>query len=204
MDTLLLNADGQPLSMLPVSIVSWQTAIKFLMLGKVKVMCEHDWEVRSPSMSMKVPSIIMSTKYVKWPKSVKFNRYNLYLRDDFTCQLQITSRCARDHGKGHSVAELTLDHITPKSNGGNNSWLNLVTACATCNHHKGNAKIVPKRMPAIPSYFELIEKRRKSVITISDLSWLDYLGWDEDLVYYHPHGGQRVKLTDYLNQGDVK
>lgn len=202
MDTLLLNTDGQPLSMLPISIVTWQTAIRLLMLGKVRVVSEHEWVVRSPSTTMRVPSIIMTTKYIKWPRTVKFNRYNLYLRDDFTCQLQITSRCSRAYGKNHEVSELTLDHINPRSKGGSNSWMNLVTACGTCNSHKGNDGIVPKKMPSIPTYYELIEKRKKSSLTISDLSWLDYLSWDEDLVYYHPKDGEKVKLTDYLNQGD--
>lgn len=201
MDTLLLNADGNPLSMLPVSMVTWQTAIRLLVTEKVHVIKEHDWVVRSPSVSIPVPSIMMTHKYAKWPKTVTFSRFHLFLRDDFTCQLQITSRCARDHGKGHPQSDLTMDHVKPKSFGGGQCWDNIVTACGECNSHKGNATVKPKKIPRMPTYYELIEKRKSSPITIRDLAWLDYLDWDREMVIYHPHGGKRIKLVDI--QGDL-
>lgn len=194
MDTLLLNADGMPLSMLPVSFVDWQMAIKLVCLDKVKVIKNHDqWAVHSPSTTIEVPSIIMMKSYIKWPKYVRFSRQNIFLRDDFICQLQITSRCKRDNGKGHNHNELTMDHIKPRSFGGELSWSNIITACAACNSHKGNGVIKPMKLPNKPSYYELIEKRKKLPITVKDLAWVDYLGWDDDKIYYHPHGGKKTK-----------
>src|SRR5215471_16280986 len=100
MDTLILNKDGSPLSLVPLSVVTWQVAIKLLFLGKVTVLKEHeDWVVRSQKLEMHVPSIIICAEYVKWNKRIKYSRTNVFLRDDFTCQLQITSRCREAHGK---------------------------------------------------------------------------------------------------------
>jgi 5-methylcytosine-specific restriction endonuclease McrA len=184
MDTLLLNADGNPVSVLPMSTVSWQVAIRLLMLEKaVPIKYYDNWVVRSPSLTLQVPSIIMTKKYVKCPKHAQFTRYNLFLRDEFTCQLQITSVCSRRQGKGHDHKELTLDHVNPKSYGGDQSWTNIITACAECNSHKGNKVVVPKKVAKVPTYFELADKRRKSPIFISDMSWADYLGWEKDLVF---------------------
>lgn len=188
MDTLFLNADGTPISLLPLSTVDWQTAIRLSMLGKVAIVKHYDdWVVRSPTISMQVPSIIMTKKYIKSKKFVPFTRNNLFLRDDFTCQLQITSWCAKNEGKKHAYDFLTLDHVNPKSHGGGSSWCNIITACADCNSHKGNNKMIkPKTTPKVPSYYELAEKRRKSPITVADIAWADYLGWEKDLVFLKP------------------
>lgn len=200
MDTLLLNADGAPLSLLPISIVNWELSVKLTVLGKVAVLKEHEnWVIHSQALSVPVPSIIMMRKFVKWPKHVKFTRQNVLLRDDYTCQLQITNPCKRDKGLGHNHNELTMDHVNPRSFGGGSSWENIITACADCNSHKGNDKIVPKKMPKPPSYYELLEKRKNTAVTIRDVAWLDYIGWDENLVYIHPMKGKRYKFKDTLN-----
>lgn len=187
MDTLLLNADGNPISLLPLSTLNWQTAIRLMFLDKVvPIKFYDDWVVRSPTKEMNVPSVVMTKKYVKSPKFVPFTRQNVYLRDEFTCQLQITSVCARSHGKGHSTDDLTLDHVHPKSFGGKQSWNNIITACAECNSHKGNRVIIPKTTARMPTYYDLAEKRKKTPLFIADKAWMDYLGWDESLVYLKP------------------
>lgn len=173
-DTLVLNKDGQPLSLLPLSAIPWQMAVRLLSLGKVFVIEEYDdWEVHSPSVTMKVPSIVMATDYVKWKHEVKFNRSNVYLRDEYTCQY-----CE----ERFPVPELTYDHVVPKADGGGTNWKNITTACRDCNSRKGdNAKIVPKKMPLRPDYYQLMAKRKKYPIVISDTKWKPYLGWDEKL-----------------------
>lgn len=197
MDTLFLNADGAPLSLHPLSIVNWEISVRLAVVNKVVVLKEHeDWLIRSQSLCVPVPSIIMMKKYVKFSKVVKFSRQNVLLRDDYTCQLQITSQCRKMHGVGHKQDELTLDHVNPKSFGGDLSWTNIITACSDCNSHKGNDRIVPKKMPRIPSYYELLEKRKQFPITIRDVAWLDYIGWDENMVYVQPHKGKRTKLIN--------
>lgn len=200
MDTLILNADGNPLSIMPVSIIGWQTAIRLLVVDKVSVIAEYDnWVVRSPSTTITVPSIVMCTEYIKWNRQIKYNRNNVFLRDNYTCQLQSTYKCKRDHGKGFKSGELTLDHVSPRAHGGTTKWTNVTTACKDCNSGKGHdATIVPKIAPYKPSYYELVAKRQKLPVTIRDMEWLTFLPWDKDLIWYHPFKGTNQKLTDYL------
>lgn len=180
MDCLVLNTDGTPLSLMPLSVVSWQTAVRLLTLDKVRVLKDHDdWVVRSPSTTLKVPSVILMTDYVKWNRTVKYNRSNVYLRDNFTCQL-----C----GAKPSIHLLTLDHVVPRSHGGKTTWKNITTACKSCNSKKGNnAKIVPKKMPYRPSYYELAAKRRQLPLRIRDEFWKSFIDWPEELVTLVPH-----------------
>ena len=131
-DTLILNADGNPLSVVPLSVVTWQTAIRLAYQDKVRVVNEYeDWEVHSPSVTWKVPSIVMCADYVKWSRQVKYNRSNILLRDLFTCQL-----C----GARPPISQFTLDHVVPRVHGGKTNWTNIVTACKKCNHAKPAGK----------------------------------------------------------------
>lgn len=175
-DTLILNKDGTALSLMPLSVVSWQTAIRILMLGKVRVLKNHDtWVVRSPSTTMPVPSVVITTDYVKWNRHVKYNRTNIYLRDGFTCQY-----CKEEF----PASALTLDHVVPRSHGGKSTWSNVVAACKDCNSAKGNnASIRPKVMPRKPSYYELAAKRRNYPLRIKDVFWLNFVDWPEELIH---------------------
>ena len=176
-DTLILNANGMPLSQVPLSVVTWQVALRLLFTEKVKVLKEYDdWAIRSQYLEMKVPSIIIMTEQVKWSKNLKYNRGNVFLRDDYTCQLQITSRCKDRAGKASSIDDLTLDHVIPKSLGGKTTWVNVCTCCKACNGQKGNdAAIVPKHMPKKPSYYEILAKRKTMPIHIRDEEWKYYI-----------------------------
>ena len=87
MSTLVLNADGLPVSYLPLSTIGWQEAIKYMVLEKARVLAWHDdWIVRSASWETPVPSVIMLTDYMKIKSAVRFSRANVYLRDDGICQ----------------------------------------------------------------------------------------------------------------------
>jgi len=178
--TLILNKDGSPLSIVPLSVVDWQTAIKLLTLEKVKVLKDHEnWIVRSPSIELAVPSIVICTEYIKWQRRIKYSRTNVYLRDDFMCQL-----C----GARPPVDLLTLDHVVPRSMGGKTNWANVITACRKCNGEKGNNhKVVPNKMPYKPTYYELLAKRKKHPIQIRDPDWAYYLGdWDPKMIRLVP------------------
>ena len=63
-NTLLLNADAQPMSLVPLSAIDWQSAIRYIWLDKVKVLHEYeDWKIHSPTHTMKVPAVIMLNEY---------------------------------------------------------------------------------------------------------------------------------------------
>ena len=103
---LVLNADYTPLSYYPLSLWSWQTAIKAAFLERVDIVAEYDREIRSPSFAMKLPSVIALRTYVRPASHPAFTRFNLFLRDRFACQY-----C----GHGH---DLTFDHVVPRAYGG--------------------------------------------------------------------------------------
>ena len=66
--------------------LNWKTAIKLSITRDVIVIKEHaDWIVRSPSVEMKVPSILMLQSHLFY-SYVKFSRTNVFLRDLYTCQ----------------------------------------------------------------------------------------------------------------------
>ena len=193
MDTLLLNADGTPLSSVPLSVVSWQVAMRLMFLGKVNVLKEYDnWVVHSQYLEMNVPSIVMMTEQVKWRKNLKYSRANVYLRDNFTCQLQTTRYCKSVHGKV-KLTELTLDHVIPRSHGGKTNWLNVCTSCKTCNSDKGSDHlVVPKKTPYKPTYYEILAKRKTLPIQIKDAEWAYYIDWPEDLIrVVPPHNAKK-------------
>lgn len=191
-DVLLLNANGMPLSHIPLSVVSWQTAMRLVYLGKVNVLKEYDeWKVRSQVLEIPVPSIVIMTEQVKWDKQLKYSRSNVFLRDDFTCQLQMTNRCKERQGKA-KLAELTIDHVVPRSKGGKTNWLNVCTSCKDCNASKGNDEtVVPRRKPTKPSYYEILAKRKTLPLQIRDEGWRYYVDWPEHLLRVLPQPGPR-------------
>lgn len=161
-NVLLLNADAAPVSLLPLSTLGWQDAIKYLVLEKATPLEWYDnWIVHSQSWSTPVPAVMMLTEYQKPKSTIRYSKANVFLRDDYTCQY-----CGTKVNK----ATATLDHILPTSHGGKTTWDNSTTACGPCNANKGNdRRIVPKSKPYKPTYFQLVNKRKA-------------LGWD-----YIPH-----------------
>jgi 5-methylcytosine-specific restriction endonuclease McrA len=177
MDTLILNADGNPQSIIPLSTISWKDAIRMHYLDTVDVLEYYDdWVVRSPSVELFVPSIIMLREFAKTSTSTKLNKNNLFLRDNYSCQY--CGQCFY-----HERANLTVDHVIPKFHGGRNIWTNVVAACHRCNVKKSHfLEMVPRKIPNRPSKFELIKNARQFPITVGHKSWIQYLGWDEKLI----------------------
>ena len=122
---LVLNADFRPLSYYPLSLWSWQESVKAVFLDRVNIVSEYDRFVRSPSFEMRLPSVVSLKTYVKPALYPAFTRFNVFLRDRFTCQY-----CG-------SKDDLTFDHLIPRSRGGQTRWDNVVAACAPCNLEKG-------------------------------------------------------------------
>jgi len=126
---LVLNADFRPLSYFPLSLWSWQDTVKAVFLDRVSILSEYDREVHSPSMKMRLPSVIALKEYIAASRYPAFTRFNVFLRDSFSCQY-----C----GYRRPTPDLTFDHVVPKSKGGRTIWENVVTACCTCNLRKGS------------------------------------------------------------------
>ncbi len=83
---LVLNADYRPLSYYPLSLWSWQDAIKAVFLDRVNIIAEYDHAVSSPTFSMRLPSVVCLKSYVKPARYPAFTRFNVFLRDKFECQ----------------------------------------------------------------------------------------------------------------------
>ena len=140
---LLLNADAAPLSLLPLSTISWQSAVKTIFGDKVHVIKNYEGRfIRSTSLSIPMPSVVMLTKYHKQPTKAKYTRRNVYIRDDYYVLLRWSMN-----------DELTLDHVIP-TKGGRLGWTNTVAACGPCK--KGN-KIIK---PITPDYMARNKQQR--------------------------------------------
>jgi 5-methylcytosine-specific restriction endonuclease McrA len=171
---LVLNADYRPLSYYPLYLWPWQDVIKAVFLDRVDVVSTYDQTVHSPSFEMKLPSVIALKSYVTQDRPPAFTRFNLFLRDAFTCQYCWAGE------------DLTFDHVIPRSRGGRTTWENIVTACARCNLTKGGrtpreANMHPRHTPQRPSALELQEHGRRFPPLHLHQSWLDYLYWDIEL-----------------------
>lgn len=154
--------------MLPLSTVTWQEAIKYMVLDKAVVLEWHDnWVVRSARWETPVPAVIMVKEYMKKKTAIRYSKANVFLRDEFTCQY-----CGVDVNRRSA----TLDHLVPSSKGGKSTWENSVCACGPCNAMKGNKLgVKPKKLPYKPTYWDLIEKRKKMPFTFGHPSWAIYL-----------------------------
>lgn len=171
---LVLNADYRPLSYYPLSLWPWQDAVKAVFLDRVDILAEYDHVVRSQRMEIRVPSVVVLREYVRPRKRVAFTRFNLFLRDEFSCQY-----CGAKN-------DLTFDHVLPRKLGGVTSWENVVAACAPCNLKKGaktlrEAGLKLRKQPIRPHAEQLRNLGRRFPPNHLHESWLDYLYWDSEL-----------------------
>ncbi len=174
---LVLNADFRPLSYFPLSLWSWQEAVKAVVSERVNVVSEYDRQVRSPTWCLRLPSVISLKEYIPAARRPAFTRFNVFLRDRFSCQY-----C----GSPFPTHDLTFDHVIPRSRGGRTTWGNVVTACAPCNLRKGSrlprqAGMVPLTPPFQPSSAKLQENGRLFPPNYLHHSWRDFLYWDSEL-----------------------
>ncbi len=174
---LVLNADFRPLSYFPLSLWSWQDAVKAVFLDRVNIVSEYEREVHSPSFAMHLPSVIALKTFIPLARRPAFTRFNVFLRDRFICQY-----CSAPM----PAADLTFDHVVPRSRGGRTTWDNVVTACTVCNLRKGNR--VPsesglrlRRAPVQPSNQLLQRNGRAFPPNFLHDSWRDFLYWDAEL-----------------------
>lgn len=147
-EVLVLNASYEPLS-----LVSIRRAIVLLLREKAELIEATSQMLRSASRAMAVPLVIRLVQYVRLPhRKVAPTRTSILLRDANTCQY-----CGSTPGK----SKLTIDHVTPRSKGGQHIWTNLVAACKRCNQKKGahtptEASMRLLRRPTEPTYVTLV------------------------------------------------
>lgn len=143
---LVLNQDYSPLT-----VCSAERA--FLLIYAEKAERVHDdpeLMIRTVTREFRMPSVIRLQKYIYVPyKSVILSRQNVFKRDRQQCQY-----CG-------SQRDLTLDHVMPRSRGGQSTWHNLVTACKKCNSYKGDrtpeeAEMDLQTTPFKPSYIMFV------------------------------------------------
>lgn len=192
--TLLLSQAYEP-----IQAISLKKALTLISKGRVEVLEEYDWNllpapaqfeaeqvtdhggvkqiIKRTLVVFKAPAVVRLLRSFRRPKRrVKFSRLNVFARDNYTCQY-----CAAPM----KIAELTWDHVVPRSRGGLTTWENLVTACYECNTVKKRGRTPdeagmrllskphqPKWEPAL-----VIEVSRKSVPD----AWRDYLYWTSEL-----------------------
>jgi 5-methylcytosine-specific restriction endonuclease McrA len=129
MKVLALSANYEPLG-----VVSWERAVTLVYSDKVSVVEEYDCFVRSPSVQVKIPAVIVFKKSFISNKrnSVRFSRKNVWIRDEGKCQycnLHV------------SLSTFTIDHVIPKKLGGQTMWDNVVACCYSCNQKKSDKSL---------------------------------------------------------------
>jgi 5-methylcytosine-specific restriction endonuclease McrA len=154
----------------PLEVIDALEALVLCIIGKAKAVENYGQKICSPNHSFDLPAVIVLNRYVKFRfTGGTANRRNILWRDQHQCQY-----CA----KRFSEPELTLDHILPKSRGGDNSWENLVIACKKCNQKKGakttkEAGMYPIKIPRAPKFSVLKNLNHTQVSHL----WKDYL-WE--------------------------
>ena len=123
-NVLVLNASYEPLN-----VTSVRRAYVLVFKGKAELIEQLDTPLHSASDTYPWPHVIRLVQYVRVPRAVqrKISRRALFARDNWRC-----AYCGTTGGK------LTLDHVVPRSRGGDSVWENVVTSCAPCNLRKGD------------------------------------------------------------------
>ncbi len=129
--------------------------------------------------AIKIPRVILLTAYDRVPKRrVRFSRHNIFARDKNTCQY-----C----GKKFPRADLNLDHVIPRSQGGSSSWGNVVCSCHQCNRKKGGktpeqARIKLISLPKRPAWTPPLNV---SLQEIMRKEWVPFLDFMVDVSYWN-------------------
>ncbi len=159
--TLVLNSTFRPLS-----VINPKRCISLLMRDKVMPLVDSSIKLHSEKDSFLIPKVVILKYYVKAPYSrrIALNKDNIFIRDNYICQY-----CS-------SSAE-SIDHIVPKSRGGEHEWKNIVACCKTCNLNKADkllheTQLTLLKNPMLPSDNFWI----KAILNSSpDPAWKKYL-----------------------------
>ena len=161
---LVLNATYEPLCVVPL-----RRAVVLVLAEKAVVVEAGRGVMRSERQSIPVPTVVRLSRYVRVPyrREIPLTRRAVLDRDRHCCVY-----CG--------LRADTIDHVRPRSRGGEHTWVNVVAACARCNHRKGDRLlselgwhllVAPAQPPATVAVVLGWAKR--------DPAWSRYLGLDE-------------------------
>ncbi len=187
--TLILNRNWQAINVAPVSralVMVWNGTAKVVDPADYQLYEWEDWAQLNPpegeayvqavTTRLRVPEVITLCEYDRLPSAtVTFSRRNIFKRDHYACQY-----CGKQPGSD----ELTLDHVVPRSKGGQSTWLNCVLACLDCNSRKAartpvEAGMRLRREPVQPSWRPLFSSADAQIA-----SWSKFLSeayWNAQL-----------------------
>jgi 5-methylcytosine-specific restriction endonuclease McrA len=180
-----LNRHWQPVHVAPVQralVMLWNQAACVIDPDDFRLYDWSDWAklapregepfIRTVRFHLRVPEVVALTRHDRARhQTVTFSRRNLFKRDHSTCQY-----CGCQPG----TEELTIDHVVPRSQGGQTTWENCVLACVACNAHKANrtpdqAGMKLRRAPTRPSWKPLYDATGHRIASwsrfMSDAYW---------------------------------
>jgi 5-methylcytosine-specific restriction endonuclease McrA len=160
---LVLNASYEP-----INVCTVRRAAVLLLKNRAEILEKGDWPLHAESLTLARPVVIRLLAYVRIPRDAhrrKITRRAVFARDRWTCQY-----C------GHERGNLTVDHVIPRSKGGESTWNNIVTCCAPCNRRKGDrlpqqVNMQPVRSPKAPNPTIFIHVATPSI----PAAWEQYL-----------------------------
>ncbi|MBK5294376.1 MAG: HNH endonuclease [Acidobacteriia bacterium] len=162
---LVLNASYEP-----INVCAARRAVVLVLKGVASTEELSPHMLHAARQQFPLPSVIRLLEYRRIPHQTRaLSRKNILMRDRFTCQY-----CQRT---GNS-ADLTLDHVVPRSRNGESSWENLVACCHQCNNHKGNRtpEEAGYKLARLPRPFSLHTSRQlMRLLASGDDQWRKYL-----------------------------
>ena len=200
--TLVLTSQYVPVSVCPLYTIPGEDAMRRWTKNPEEVILFYNRPVLTQSREdLYWPSIIVNpTTKNTMKQEVKLWKENLLYRDDWKCFF-----C----GEPITKNTLTKDHYTPQKDGGKSRWDNIVASCSDCNHKKGSnqptGRWKGKYEPYIPSYYEIVNKRRNYPIEIYDERWLSFIPvWNSDIIVRSPFDGSIVKVIEKDKQKEME
>lgn len=152
----------------PNNVISWKAAFRLIFEEKAEAIEYYDEVIKSSSAEFKIPCVLVLKDYTKFRNVIKYSKRGVHSRDNYHCVY-----C----GFKFPTSKLTIDHIIPKSKGGENGWMNCISACFACNSKKKNRTPEEANMPLlyhpfVPTYgLEYFENWDGEVIE----QWINYL-----------------------------
>ena len=187
---LVLNADFRPMFYSPLSTAHWQQVMFLYVKGLTTGIPRFNVVEHYPDVyvhhgrgdgRIQLPSVIAHLEYRPPPQRVPMTKYNVFLRDDFTCQYT---------GEKLPSNQLSWDHVVPRAQGGGTTWDNIVSAKQKINELKDDMTLEEfekrhgytlRAMPKTPTWGELYNKGKKYPPRFLHETWQDYLYWDTEL-----------------------